>query len=175
MRCFPHLRSARPRGTPSLGAGWGGAVVLESWWSEDCKAELRPPRVHQCSKETPDPYEGWTFPFSGLESLNLSGFAIIRGEFSPPASNNLPPAQALALLPGRRVLLVLPCLVPIWICSAPRNGCLGGRPLQTDGHGSRALAGLPLTKPGRWGLLWKSRGALSLSPVWSHLLYFISF
>lgn len=30
---------------------------------------------------------------------------------------------------------------------------IGGQAPQSDGHGSRALTGLPLTKPGRSGLL----------------------
>lgn len=51
---------------------------------------------------------------------------------------------------------------------------IGGQAPQTDGHGSRALTALPLTKPGRWGLHWKSEGALSLSSVWSHLSHFTS-
>lgn len=47
---------------------------------------------------------------------------------------------------------------------------IGGQAPQTDGHGSRALTGLPLTKPGRWGLHWKSEEPCHclLSGVTSH-------
>lgn len=51
---------------------------------------------------------------------------------------------------------------------------IGGQAPQTDGQGSRAVTGLPLTKPGRWGLHGKSEGALSLSSVWSRLSHFTS-
>lgn len=93
----------------------------------DCRAELRPPRVHQRSKGTPDPYKGWTSPFSGLESLSLCGFSIIWGELSPPAWNNLPPAQALAWLSGLHILLVLPRLVPHLDMQCPQRWIFGGQ------------------------------------------------
>lgn len=40
----------------------------------------------------------------------------------------------------------------------PAEMDIGGQAPQMDGHGSKALTGLPPTKPGRWGLLWNKEG-----------------
>lgn len=148
---------------------------------EEHRAELMPPGgVPKPCKgllEVPsqrDPDHWWASPCGGLESPSLSGSAMVWGRFQNSSLEwpLLPQHKAPSLLPG-------PC------CSScltrhphlkngkrtPAEMDIGGQAPQTDGHGRKALPGLPLTQPGRWGLLWKE-GTLSLSPGQSPVSHF---
>lgn len=109
--------------------------------------------IHQPSKGFPSQRGPQTLvrarpiPSEAVSLLNLSGSAMTVLS-SHPAWNVLPQHKALTLFLGPHLA---PCLESGY-GNSPRDGYWGQAP-QSDGHGSRALTGLPLTKSGRSELL----------------------